>query len=60
VVVSGYGGGDGGGSRDRGTRIRDAWRLSAVPGPVIVLAACGVNLLGDGLRDRLDPRDRSR
>jgi glutathione transport system permease protein len=30
--------------------------LSAFPGLAITLAAIGFNLLGDGLRDRLDPR----
>ena len=38
--------------------IRDAWWLSAFPGLAIMLT--GVNLLGDGLRDLLDPRNRSR
>jgi peptide/nickel transport system permease protein len=36
--------------------IRDAWWLSAFPGLAIMLMAAGVNLLGDGLRDILDPR----
>ena len=36
--------------------IRDAWWLSAFPGLAIMLTAAGVNLLGDGLRDLLDPR----
>jgi peptide/nickel transport system permease protein len=36
--------------------IRDAWWLSAFPGLAIMLMAAGVNLLGDGLRDVLDPR----
>jgi peptide/nickel transport system permease protein len=38
--------------------IRDAWWLSAFPGLAIMLTATGVNLLGDGLRDLLDPRAR--
>jgi len=38
--------------------IRDAWWLSAFPGLAIMLMATGVNLLGDGLRDLLDPRAR--
>jgi peptide/nickel transport system permease protein len=36
--------------------IRDAWWLSAFPGLAIMVTAAGVNLLGDGLRDLLDPR----
>jgi peptide/nickel transport system permease protein len=32
------------------------WWLSAFPGGAISLAVVGFNLLGDGLRDRLDPR----
>jgi peptide/nickel transport system permease protein len=39
--------------------IRDAWWLSAFPGLAIMITASGVNLLGDGLRDLLDPRDRN-
>jgi peptide/nickel transport system permease protein len=30
----------------------------AAPGVAIVLAVVGFNLLGEGLRDALDPRDR--
>jgi peptide/nickel transport system permease protein len=40
--------------------IRDAWWLSAFPGLAIMLTATGVNVLGDGLRDLLDPRVRHR
>lgn len=36
-----------------------AWWLATVPGLAIALAVLGVNLLGDGLRDLLDPRLRS-
>ena len=32
------------------------WWLSVFPGSAISLAVVGFNLLGDGLRDRLDPR----
>jgi peptide/nickel transport system permease protein len=39
--------------------IRDAWWLSAFPGLAIRLMSAGVNLLGDGLRDILDPRYHS-
>jgi len=35
-----------------------AWWVFAFPGGIIVLAVLGVNLLGDGLRDVLDPRLR--
>jgi peptide/nickel transport system permease protein len=37
------------------------WRsthLAAVPGAAIALVVLGCNLVGDGLRDRLDPRSR--
>ncbi len=36
-----------------------AWWLATVPGLAIAVAVLGVNLLGDGLRDLLDPRLRS-
>jgi peptide/nickel transport system permease protein len=35
-------------------------RLAATPGAAIALVVLGCNLLGDGLRDRLDPRSRGR
>lgn len=35
-----------------------AWWISVFPGALITLAVLGVNLLGDGLRDILDPRSR--
>jgi peptide/nickel transport system permease protein len=38
--------------------LRTAWWLSVFPGSAIVLAVLGVNLLGDGLRDLVDPRSR--
>ena len=34
----------------------DAWWLTAFPGLAITLMVVGYNLLGDGVRDRLDPR----
>jgi len=34
----------------------DQWWLVAVPGAAIVIVSLGFNLLGDGLRDVLDPR----
>ena len=36
----------------------NAWWVFAFPGGIIALAVLGVNLLGDGLRDVLDPRLR--
>jgi ABC-type dipeptide/oligopeptide/nickel transport system permease subunit len=35
---------------------RDAWWLAVFPGLAIVLTVLAFNLLGDGLRDALDPR----
>ncbi len=37
--------------------IRTAWWLVNIPGLAIMVAVLGFNLLGDGLRDILDPRD---
>ncbi len=39
--------------------VRDAWWLSVFPGVGIMLAALSFNLLGDGLRDLLDPTMRA-
>ena len=36
--------------------IRDYWHLTLFPGLAIMLTVYGFNLLGDGLRDALDPR----
>jgi peptide/nickel transport system permease protein len=36
----------------------DQWWLAAIPGLAVALASLGFNLLGDGLRDLLDPRRR--
>ena len=36
----------------------DAWWYAAAPGLAIFLTVMGFNLLGDGLRDALDPRLR--
>ena len=33
-----------------------AWWVTAFPGAALALTVIGLNLLGDGLRDRLDPR----
>jgi dipeptide transport system permease protein len=38
--------------------IRGAWWQSAFPGIAIIITVLGFNLLGDGLRDALDPRLR--
>jgi peptide/nickel transport system permease protein len=38
----------------------DWWWYSAFPGVAIFLTVLGFNLLGDGLRDILDPRSRGR
>lgn len=40
--------------------IRTAWWMSTFPGLAITLVVVSVNLVGDGLRDALDPRLRSR
>jgi peptide/nickel transport system permease protein len=39
--------------------LREAWWISTFPGVAIMAAVLGMNLLGDGLRDVLDPRLRS-
>jgi peptide/nickel transport system permease protein len=40
--------------------IRAAWWVAFFPGVAILLAVMGINLLGDWLRDVLDPRQRTR
>ena len=35
-----------------------AWWVTAFPGLAIMITVLGINLLGDGLRDALDPRLR--
>ncbi len=40
--------------------IRTAWWTAAFPGLAISLAVLGFNVLGDGLRDALDPRSTGR
>jgi peptide/nickel transport system permease protein len=40
--------------------INRAWWLSVFPGVALVLTVLSLNLLGDGLRDALDPRSRER
>ena len=39
--------------------ILDQWWVAAMPGFAILVVSLGFNLLGDGLRDALDPRDAS-
>ena len=38
--------------------IREAWWLTVIPGCAIAMTVLGLNLIGDGLRDVLDPRLR--
>jgi peptide/nickel transport system permease protein len=38
--------------------LREAWWMSVFPGLAVFLAVLFVNLVGDGLRDMLDPRQR--
>jgi len=38
--------------------LREAWWSSTFPGIAILLTVLAFNLLGDGLRDVLDPRAR--
>ncbi|WP_407924217.1 ABC transporter permease [Biostraticola tofi] len=40
--------------------IFDQWWVAAAPGGAILLASLAFNLLGDGLRDRMDPRNANR
>jgi peptide/nickel transport system permease protein len=40
--------------------IRTAWWMSTFPGIAITIVVIAINLVGDGLRDALDPRLRSR
>ena len=39
--------------------ILDQWWVAAMPGVAILIVSLGFNLLGDGLRDALDPRGNS-
>jgi peptide/nickel transport system permease protein len=36
------------------------WWLAAIPGFAIFFTTLGINLMGDGLRDWLDPHTRNR
>jgi peptide/nickel transport system permease protein len=42
--------------RDAAIYVRQAWWTAAFPGLAIMLVVLAINLLGDGLRDWLDPR----
>lgn len=41
-------------------RLQQAWWISVFPGSLLFLTVLAMNLLGDGLRDALDPRSRRR
>ena len=36
--------------------LRTAWWISTFPGFAIIISVTAINMLGDGLRDALDPR----
>lgn len=40
------------------TYLRDAWWMTTFPGLAIMLTVMSINMIGDGLRDALDPRLR--
>lgn len=40
------------------TYLRDAWWMSTFPGLAIMVTVMSINMIGDGLRDALDPRLR--
>lgn len=42
------------------TYIRDAWHITVIPGLAIMLTILALNLIGDGLRDALDPKLKNR
>jgi peptide/nickel transport system permease protein len=44
--------------RDSAVYIRQAWWTATFPGLAIMVVVLGLNLLGDALRDALDPRTR--
>ena len=43
-----------------GKSLFDAWWVAVAPGLAIVLVVLSINMLGDWLRDRLDPHLRNR
>ena len=38
------------------TYIRDSWHITVIPGAAIMLTILALNVIGDGLRDALDPK----
>ena len=38
------------------TYMREAWHITVFPGIAVMLAILSLNLMGDGLRDALDPK----
>ena len=44
--------------RDAAVYVRQAWWTAAFPGIAIMLVVLAINLLGDGLRDWLDPKTK--
>lgn len=38
------------------THIRDVWHITVFPGLMIVITVIALNMIGDGLRDALDPK----
>jgi peptide/nickel transport system permease protein len=46
--------------REGQLQLQRAWWLAIVPGCALVLTVLSLNMLGDGLRDALDPRARER
>ena len=44
---------------DGRTYIQEAWWIAVFPGVAIAVAVLSLNLMGDGLRDIIDPRQRS-
>jgi peptide/nickel transport system permease protein len=43
-----------------GSRRFYEWWIAAAPGVAILTVVLGANFIGDGIRDLLDPRTRSR
>ena len=41
-------------------RLQQAWWISVFPGAFLFVTVLAFNLIGDGLRDALDPRSRKR
>ena len=45
--------------RDAAAYVRQAWWTATFPGLAIMVVVLGLNLVGDALRDALDPRLRT-